>query len=115
MVDREFVAPTDEEYLRILGRTPEAGDEVGVAMLAMVSTDNFDVRLTTDVPGKSVRLVVARDGIEVFDVFREGAVLVSLSDEGPSIAVDFRTDGNLGRLNITLSPKLHIRETSLRT
>jgi hypothetical protein len=109
----EFRVPDDLELETAFGAAPVAGDEVGVRHLRLRSGDGCEILATTDALGRSVTVRVMEDGEERFSLFREGAVEMIASDTPPEIVLRFRTGDTQGRLELALTPRLHINESTL--
>ena len=109
----EFRVPDDHELEAAFGTVPVPGDEVGVRHLRLQSGDGCEVLATTDALGRSVTVRVIQDGEEMVSLFREGAVELIASDTAPEIVLNFRTGDTQGRLELALTPRLHINESTL--
>jgi hypothetical protein len=115
MMYEEFRVPDDHELEAAFGAAPVPGDEVGVRHLRLQSGDGCEVLATTDALGRSVTLRILRDGEQTVAIFREGAVELIASSSAPEIVFNFRTGDTQGRLELTLTPRLHIHESTLLT
>ena len=111
----EFRVPEDHELEAAFGEAPSPGDEVGVRHLRLQSGDGREIVATTDALGRSVTVKVLQGHDETLAIFREGAQDLIASSRAPEIVVNFRTGDTQGRLEITLSPRLHIRESTVLT
>lgn len=115
---RQFVVPDDAEVFDVLGVPPaEVGEEVAVRTLHLEDPDAVEgfVELTYDVTGRSVRCRWVRGEAILVDLFREGATNLSVSDGGSGAAVEvrFETESLAGRLQVTLRPRVSIRDELL--
>jgi hypothetical protein len=115
MMYEAFHLPDDDELEAALGAVPVPGDEVGVRHLRVQSGDGCEVHLTTDALGRSATVRISQSGEETMAFFREGAVELIGSDTAPEIVLHFRTEDTQGRLELALTPRLHIKESTVLT
>lgn len=113
MMYEEFQVPDDGKLEAALGVAPLPGDEAGVRHLRLHSGDGCEILATTDALGRSVTVRVLQNGEERLSLFREGAVELLASDTAPEIVMRFRTGDTQGRLELALTPRLHIHESTL--
>jgi hypothetical protein len=113
MMYEEFHVPDDHELEAAFGVSPLPGDEVGVRHLRLQSGDGCEVLATTDALGRSVTVRIMQEGEERMSLFREGAVELLTSETAPEMVLHFRTGDTQGQLEVTLTPKLHIHESTL--
>lgn len=112
----EFIVPTDEEILFALGAEPEPSGPDTSTRVLRITTDSGDViTFSYDVPGASVRLQLHQGGSLLLDIFREGAerLAIETDSRGAFVAVDFRTESTVGKLEVQVQPEIHVRENSL--
>lgn len=112
MIGRAMQIPTDEVLIEALGAKISSGPEPWVRVVDFESSDGYIVKATLDVVGKSVHLIVFKDGSELVRIEREGAVVVSASLT--ALTATFRTEDTLGRLDLTLHPRFGIADHVLR-
>lgn len=110
----EFVVPTDEDYLRVLGMAPERTGDAGVAILTFEDT-SVCAELTIDIPGRAVSLRLRQHGAEILlvDMYREGATQLRLSDKPPEVSIEFRSDGSKGSLGLAVRPSIAFKAHEL--
>ena len=114
MTNREFTVPGDDEFADHLGVRPQPGDETGVSVLWLEGTAGPSAEVVLDVLRRSVLVRLSDRGINIVEVYREGAVSVRLSRTPPELAIDFETDDTKGSLRISVSPGVSIAEAVLR-
>lgn len=108
-----FEIPPDDEIAAQVGVSPDAEDDVGVRRLTLASKDGYLLTARFDQPGRSVSLEVVREGEEVLRLYREGATRLLVNPSAPELTFSFRTGDSLGRIDISLHPRLHVKETVL--
>ncbi len=113
MAYRQFIVPTDHDFVTSLGVIPEARGEDGVRGIVIPATDGFEVDLTIDPLGLSVVLSVTRNTSEIMRIIREGATALRLAPTSPEIVIEFTTDDTAGRIEVTLRPFIYVAETTL--
>lgn len=116
MVVREFVVPTDEDVLDALGVEPELAEPGAATRVVRIPRDDDEmITLSYDSPGRSVRLQLHHKERPLLDLFQEGAELLRIDSSSGStvIAVDFRTESTVGRLEIQVWPDVFVRGNSL--
>jgi hypothetical protein len=113
MMYEDFRLPEDDDLEAAFGVMPLPGDEVGVRHLRLETGDGWEVLVRTDAPGRSLGVRIVRDGVETVSLFREGAVELIASDSAPEMVVHFRTGDTQGRLELALTPGLHMNESIL--
>lgn len=114
MAYREFVVPPAEEFLRAFGVEPEpAGEEPTILAVRIPGSSGESVELSFDVPGRSVRFRWFRGSDLMLDLFREGAVGLTLDPDGAGVTVHAETDDLAGDLHITVKPGVSVRDALL--
>jgi hypothetical protein len=113
MMYEEFHVPDDAELEAAFGAVSVPEGQVGVRHLRLRSADGCDVLATTDALGRSVTVRVLQDGQERVSLFREGAVELVASHTAPELVLHFRTGDTQGRLELALTPRLYINESTL--
>ncbi|MFJ9739115.1 hypothetical protein [Streptomyces sp. NPDC101166] len=114
-VHREFLTPDDEEVYEAIGEWPDS-DESDARIITL--QDNYGQSLTFsyDAPARSVRIRWINDrGIEMLDVFREGATRLSFTSGKSSkhISIEFSTGECTGTMEIQVTPHLSVRDRLL--
>jgi hypothetical protein len=116
MTLREFLVPSDEEWLDALGVEPEPVDGEIAVRRVRCTTDAGDLLdLIFDLPGNSIRCRWQRGEIVLVDIFREGACRLSVrSGRGEAhLVVSFDTEGLRGELAIQVLPDIRVDDRLL--
>jgi len=113
MTQHQFIVPTADQFMDLLGVTPEIRGEYGIQGIAISATDGFELDLTMDPLARAVTLSVRRNASEVMLIVREGATQLRLWGAAPEIVVEFETEDTTGRIEVRLVPSLHVSETLL--
>lgn len=116
MAIREFIVPTDEEVLDALGVEPESSEPGAATRVVRIPRDEGElITLSYDAPGGSVRLQLHDHQRLKLDIFQEGAERLRIDSASGStvIAIEFRTESTVGRLEVQVWPDLVIRGQSL--
>jgi hypothetical protein len=112
---RQFVVPADREFLEQLGVEPAPVEDAETAgRLEVVVGDDF-LDFTYDVHGRSVRAVWSRRDTELVEIFREGAVCLTVyAEEGQTLLrTEFETDSLSGSLVIRVFPDIAFEDSLL--
>ncbi|MYS37847.1 YD repeat-containing protein [Streptomyces sp. KhCrAH-43] len=112
---REFLTPDDEEVYEATGQWPDA-DEGGARVLTLHDDAGQSVVFSYDAVGRSVRIRWVNDqGVDMLDVFREGATRLSFSsgNSAKGISVDFHTGECAGTLEIQVTPRISVSDRLL--
>nr|WSX77833.1 hypothetical protein OH826_30735 [Streptomyces sp. NBC_00899] len=89
----EFLVPEDTELLEAFGVASEAeGTEDSTRVLRITAGADEEIVLSYDIPGRSIYLRYSRAGVNVVEIFREGATRFSVGsqDHRTSIRADLR-------------------------
>ena len=117
MTYRGFDVASDNDIHDVLGIRPEAvpGEEPWVRRLQAQDATGLVLTLTYDAIALSVALSLARDGVVVYEFFREGGVrLVARAERGQAeLVVSFETDGLAGELVILVGERIHAKDVLL--
>jgi len=114
IVYREFVVPTQDEFVREFRIEPCTELVTGVPpdetlrMPVIDPADDERFIFTFDVPGRSVRFRRLTCGVAVMEIFPEGTTLLAIGWRGETrcFTIDFETD-SLGRLEVRLGDPPH--------
>ncbi|WP_239077864.1 hypothetical protein [Streptomyces sp. SID9124] len=109
------MTPDDEEVYEATGEWPET-DESGARVLTLHDDAGQSILFSHDAVGRSVRLRWVNDqGVEVLDVFREGATRLSFTsgNSAKGISVDFHTGECTGTLEIQVAPRISVSDRLL--
>ncbi|MDG9726947.1 MULTISPECIES: hypothetical protein [unclassified Streptomyces] len=107
--------PDDEEVYEAVGEWPDS-DEDGARVLTVRDAGGQSLTLSYDGLARSVRIRWVNDrGIEMMDLFREGATRLSTTSEQSAkhILIDFHTGECAGTTEIQLTPRLSVRDRLL--
>lgn len=113
---RQFQVPADVEILNVLGIEPEPVEDDGFTRVIRLSTESGDLLVFSyDVPGCSVRCRWYRESRLLLDLFREGAIRLSVSSHSGElgILVYFETGSLSGELSIRLGHYVAISDRLL--
>ncbi|WP_156935422.1 hypothetical protein [Pseudonocardia spinosispora] len=113
---REFITPTEEEWIDALGVTPERAegeDFIYLLHYPINSDDHFD--LSFDVVGSSVRFRWSQGEEALVDILREGArrLLVNSGAGEAYLRIEFDTADLHGQLTIRVLPAIRIEDQLL--
>jgi hypothetical protein len=115
---REFIVPGDQEILEEIGEWPEIEEDSGARLLTFRGEGSESVLFSYDALARSVRVRWKnRHGVEILDVFREGATRMILhSDKSATyISLDFQMGECAGNMEIHLSPSVAVKDSLLFT
>ena len=113
---REFVVPTDEEFLDAFGEIPaQAGDEPTTRSVRLDNGAGEEVELTYDVLGRSVRFRWYRGPVLMLDLYREAATRMTVSSGRGigGVSVAFEADGFAGKLDLQVFPTVRVTDDLL--
>lgn len=111
-----FIFPEGREFLDAFGKEFDLLDEDGLVRSISLETGNGDtVSLVCGALGKSICLKWYRDGLPVIDIFREGAIRISVdSRNSRTMLVIFFDSGSLaGELHVQVWPEFRIEDRLL--
>ncbi|MGX4688755.1 hypothetical protein [Streptomyces sp. JNUCC 63] len=112
---REFFTPDDEEVYEAIGEWPDS-DENGARILTLRDVSGQSLTLSYDALGRSVRVRwVSNQGVEMVDVYREGATRLSFTSGGSAmnISIDFHMGECAGVMDIQVAPHLAVQDRLL--
>ncbi|WP_413801435.1 hypothetical protein [Streptomyces iranensis] len=111
----EFVTPDPLEFSSALGVEAEVTGETQ-RTLKLEDVTGEDITFSYDANGRSVRLAWRNpSGRGVVNIFREGATLLRVNDEGgrTELVTEFRTVDTVGVLRLQVFPHAEVTEESL--
>ncbi|MER7191132.1 hypothetical protein [Streptomyces flaveolus] len=112
---REFLTPEDEEVYEALGEWPDSNED-GVRVVTLQDASGQTLVFSYDALSRSVRLRWANEqGMELLDVYREGATRLSVSGGGAGahISVDYHMGECAGAMDIQVTPAFSVRDRLL--
>lgn len=112
----EFLVPEDTELLEVFGVASEADSaEDSTRVLHITGGADEEIVLSYDIPGRSINLRYSRAGVNVVDIFREGATrfTVGNKDHRTSILLTFESGSLTGETRIQVWPNVHIEDRLL--
>ncbi|MDH6607733.1 hypothetical protein M2164_003368 [Streptomyces sp. SAI-208] len=115
---REFIAPSDQEIIERLGEWPEVEEESGARMLTFRGSSGESILLSYDTLARSVRVRWEnREGELILDLFRESATSMTVQADSASsrILIDFEMGECGGRMEISITPSMAIRDQLIFT
>lgn len=112
---REFLTPDDEDVYEALDEWPDV-DESGARVLTLQDNSGQSLIFSYEALARSVRIRWVNDqGIEMLDLFREGATRLSFTSgqSTKNISIDFHTGDCTGTVEIQVTPHLSVRDRLL--
>ncbi|MEU2247327.1 hypothetical protein [Streptomyces sp. NPDC019224] len=109
------MTPDDEEVYEATGEWPDA-DESGARVLTLHDDAGQSILFSYDAVGRSVRIRWVNDqGVEMLDVFREGATRLSFAsgNSAKGISIEFHTGECAGSLEIQVTPRISVSDRLL--
>jgi hypothetical protein len=112
---REFVVPAARAFLEELGVEPVAVEDAEMAGRFEVAVGDDVLDFTYDIHGRSIRALWSRHDAQLVEVFREGAVRLSVyAEEGQTLLrTEFETDSLSGSLVIRVFPDIAFEDSLL--
>ncbi|WP_146214546.1 hypothetical protein [Streptomyces sp. ICBB 8177] len=113
MIYRQFCVPADEEILAEVGELPKALEgEDDARILRVESTGGESLGISYSAVGRSIRVWWTREGRELVDLYREGAVRMDVSSEGKRTRIVVESDYGecKGSLEIQIYPEISVVE-----
>jgi hypothetical protein len=112
----EFLVPEDTELLEAFGVASEADDaEDSTRVLHITGESDEEIVLSYNIPGRSINLRYSRAGVNIVEIFREGATRFSVGnkDHRTSILLTFESGSLTGEIRVQVWPNIHIEDRLL--